>query len=114
MNIKLTKKEVLGNFQNVICVGYCDLWYLLQYAEKIGHTERAEGWGADIYRVNNETVIVTGYEPFGNINPNRAITKHYEEKATRLYRETSRETIRKKLNKLLQKYVDEVLESEAK
>lgn len=113
MNIKLTKKDVLRNFQNVICVGYCDMWYLLQYAEKIGHTERREGWGADIYKVNNETVIVTGYEPFGNIEPNRTITKHYEEEASKLYREKSGD-IRKKLEKLLQKYVDKILnESEA-
>lgn len=115
MNIKFTKKELMKNYKNVICVGYCDLQYLLDYTRKIGHTERAEGWAADIYEINNNTIISTGYAPFGNIKPDYKVTRQYEAEALKLHCETSSgEKLKKKLEKLLQKYVKEIMESEAK
>ena len=113
MNIKLTKKQLMKTYKNVICVGYCDLQYLLNYANKIGHTERAEGWAADIYEINYKTIIVTGYAPFGNIRPDYKTTRQYEAEALKLYCETSSpDKLKNKLEKLLQKYVNEIIESE--
>lgn len=113
MNIKLTKKQLMKTYRNVICVGYCDLQYLLNYANKIGHTERVEGWAADIYEINYKTIIVTGYAPFGNIRPDYKLTDQYEEKALKLCCKTSSgDKLKIKLDKLLQEYVSKVLESE--
>lgn len=117
MNIKLKKKEVLENFQNVICVGYCDIQHLLRGKERIGYTSGVYGWNADIYNIDNKTAICTGYRPFGNISTHYNINKKYDDKARKICKnwDLTWEQTEKKLNKLLQKYVDEVLkESEVK
>lgn len=62
--MKLTKKEVMGRY-NCVCVGYCELSYLLKYESEIGYTSGVYGWNADIYYLGNNTVLVTGYRPFG-------------------------------------------------
>lgn len=66
MNLKLTKKEVMNNFRNVISVGYCDLCFLERRLNKIGYTCGVYGWNANVYRLNEDTCLVTGYRPFGN------------------------------------------------
>ena len=77
MNIKFTKKDILSNFANIICVGYCDIQYLLRYIDRIGYTCGVYGWNADIYKIDNATVIVTGYRPFGNISTKYDKSKYY-------------------------------------
>ena len=78
MKFKTTQKAIKANYTNVIYVGYCDLQHLLTYENPIAYTVRREGWGADIYEVNNNTVIVTGYAPFGNIRPDYDTVQKYE------------------------------------
>ena len=66
MSLKLTKKEVMNNFRNVISVGYCDLCFLERRLDKIGYTCGVCGWNANVYRLNEDTCLVTGYRPFEN------------------------------------------------
>jgi hypothetical protein len=68
MKVKVTKKQVQENYKNIISVGYCDLQYLLRFKEPSYYTAGVYGWNADIYQVNYNTCIVTGYRPFGNIS----------------------------------------------
>ena len=85
MKYATTKKAILSNYPNVIKVGYCSLQTLLEFLSPSAYTaSKTYGWRADIYEITPNTVIVTGYAPFGNIVPDYEIVKKYEEKAQEL------------------------------
>ena len=81
MNYKTTKKAIMNGYSNVIYTGYCNLQNLLRYESVSAHTERAEGWEADIYHISANTCIVTGYAPFGNIKADYELCKKYDDRA---------------------------------
>ena len=112
--IRVTKKAINEGFRNRICVGYCALQYLLYYRNADFNTVRAEGWGADIYKIDYNTVIVTGYAPFGNIRPDYDLTRTYDAKACAIVQDRAKdfETIKKELEELLENFVVEVLDYE--
>lgn len=68
MSIKTTQKSVKETYPHVIAVGYCDMQDILRGYRPIAHTERREGWAADVYDFGS-CAIVTGYAPFGNVKP---------------------------------------------
>ena len=80
MKYKTTKKEVMSGYEHIIMIGYCGLQSLLSHRDPIAYTVRPEGWGADIYDFGN-IAIVTGYAPFGNINPSYQMCQQYEKRA---------------------------------
>lgn len=111
--IKVTQKFINDNFKNIICVGYCDLCFLLKCKEVDYYTSGVYGWNADIYKINNNTVIVTGYRPFGNITSNKLnINKKYNEKARTICNDYTIDYKKqtKKLEKLLEKYIEKCLQ----
>lgn len=116
MKIKTTQKQIKNNYKNVISVGYCNLWYLLRGQNARFFTSGVYGWNADIYEINSNTVIVTGYRPFGNIESNQfEINKKYNEKAKEIYNNSKfgeYEKTMSKINKLLEKYINEILKGE--
>ena len=67
MKTKITKKAIMSAYRNVIKVGYCDLQDALKWREPNFYTAGVYGWNADVYVIDCDTVIVTGYRPFGNI-----------------------------------------------
>ena len=71
--INVTRKYVCSSFTNIICVPYCGLQDLLKYESPTWFTSGIYGWNADVYIINNDTCIVTGYRPFGNIRPAYAL-----------------------------------------
>ena len=82
MKYATTKKAILNSYPNVIKVGYCSLQSLLKFHSPSAYTaSKTYGWRADVYEITPDTVIVTGYAPFGNIVPDYEIIKKYEEKA---------------------------------
>lgn len=111
MNFELTRKKVLENYKNVIKVGYCGLQNLLNYSDRLGYTTGVNGWNADIYVVNCDTVIVTGYRPFGNIDASYELCKKYDEKAMKLI-QSNTSALPKQLEELLQEFAVEVLKKE--
>lgn len=85
MKTKITKKQITQSFDNVISVGYCDLQNLLRYFNERFYTTGIYGWNADVYIFDN-TAIVTGYRPFGNIKASyNGICKKYNDKAKEIY-----------------------------
>lgn len=112
---ELKKKNIVNFFDNIIEVGYCDLWYLLQGMNRNGYTCGVYGWNADIYYYNLSTAIVTGYRPFGNIQSNYKINNKYNEKARKIYESKKIkkwETKKRKINKLLDQYIKEIINNE--
>ena len=83
MKFKTTKKEIYQNYNNVICVGYCQMDYLLTNHEPIAYNSGVKGWKCDIYDING-VAIVTGYQPFGNIHPDYNTIKKYEDEARKI------------------------------
>lgn len=78
MKRKTTRKELRGLFTTIICVGYCNLQSLLVDIDPAYYLTRPEGWAADAYIVDINTIIVTGYAPFGNISPEYDLQRKYE------------------------------------
>lgn len=67
MKTQTTKRAIMNSFKTVISVGYCDLQSALTWREPNFYTKGIYGWNADVYVIDDETVIVTGYRPFGNM-----------------------------------------------
>lgn len=59
--------------ENVIKVGFCDMQDALKWREPNFYTVGVYGWNADVYVIDYDTVIVTGYRPFGNVELSREV-----------------------------------------
>ena len=73
MKTQITKKAIMSAFENVIRVGYCDMQSALTWREPNFYTAGVFGWNADVYVIDYDTVIVTGYRPFGNMELPREV-----------------------------------------
>ena len=112
MERKLKMKEVKSWYNNIVSVGYCDLWYLLKCIDRDGYTSGVYGWNADVFQIGMNTCIVTGYRPFGNIDSNKySINKEYNEKAKKIWNDNrmNYETKKAKVEKLLKEYKNNIL-----
>lgn len=109
MSMRVYKKHVHAAYPIVAYCGYCALQYVLYFTPKIGHTERAEGWGCDVYELAPNIALTTGYDPFGNRRLPLAFTERYEEKAKQILAESSYSYIAKeKLEALINEMVAEI------
>lgn len=109
MSMRLYKKHVRAEYPIVAYCCYCNLQYTLYFAQKIGHTERAEGWGCDVYEIAPDIALTTGYAPFGNRRLPLAITERYEKKAKQILEENScNYTAKEKLEALLNELAAEI------
>lgn len=111
MKFQATKKYIKENNTDIICIPYCDLQNLLMYEEPIAYTAGVYGWNANVYRVGRGVVIVTGYRPFGNVNPSRELYRPYEEKAKSIVHDwnLSRDTAKLKIRELLNQFVNDAI-----
>lgn len=73
MKTKITKKAIMSAYRNVIKVGYCDMQDALKWCEPNFYTAGVYGWNSDVYVIDYDTVIVTGYRPFGNAELSREV-----------------------------------------
>lgn len=79
MKYQTTKKQIMNNYDRVIKVPYCALQTLLKDRTPIAYTcSKTYGWRADVYEITDGMVIVTGYAPFGNIEPSHDLLMKYE------------------------------------
>lgn len=76
--MNVTRKYVCERFTNIISVPYCALQDLLRYESPCFFTSGIYGWNADVYMIDFDTCIVTGYRPFGNIRPTYALTDVFQ------------------------------------
>lgn len=110
MKIRTTKKEIMKGYKNIIVASYCDLAELLRFKEANFNTVGVYGWNADIYQIDNNTAICTGYRPFGNIE-NYDLNKKYNNQARKiLYNANlSYKQREQKIDKLIEKFVKEII-----
>lgn len=109
MKYRTTQKAVKDSYINKICIGYCNLQYLLNYENPIAYTARREGWAADIYDFGN-TAIITGYAPFGNIRPAYDICRKYDSAAEKICYDYSLswEEQKKRIDNLIKNFIEGV------
>lgn len=109
MSMRVYKKHVRAAYPIVAYCGYCALQYTLYFTSKFAHTERAEDWGCDVYKIAPDIALTTGYAPFGNRRLPLALTERYEKKAKQILEENSCNYIAKdKLEVLLNELAAEI------
>ena len=109
MKNRTTKKNVTATNKIIISVPYCAMQNALIFEEPEAYTAGVYGWNADVYRVNADAVIVTGYRAFGNIKPSRVLCDEYNKKIIQIFREsscTSYEEAKEKARALLSEFVE--------
>lgn len=110
LKLKVRKKDIVDSYKNIICVGYCDLCTVLRNKDARFYTSGVYGWNADIYEIDYNTCIVTGYRPFGNIFASYSgICNKYEQKAREITqdRTSTYEQQCEKLDILLNEFIQE-------
>lgn len=112
MKFKTTQKAIREGYRNILEVGYCDLQYLLYYENPIAYTSGVYGWNSDIYQINNSTVIVTGYRPFGNKRIDYKLIREYDEKAMEIIHNLKAENTREKVDELLEEFINKIMKEE--
>lgn len=112
MKFKTTQREINNGYYNRICIGYCDLQYLLYGLDPIAYTCGVYGWNADIYQLDNNTVIITGYRPFGNISADYEYNRKMDTKARKIVYnyDIKPETRRRRLEKLRNEFINHYME----
>lgn len=110
--IRVKESDIKEGWRYIITAGYCDLQYLLYYKNADFYTCGVYGWKADFYKINDSTIISTGYSPIDIGFRNYETTKKYNEKARKIVYDYDMkyETKIKKLDTLLKKYINEILE----
>lgn len=111
IKLKVSKREIKNNFKNVLYCGYCELSDLLSYKDANYYNANSYGWRNDIYLINNNTVIVTGYEPFGSIEIPRDITKKYNDAAynIKIDRKLDFEAQKEKIDNLIDEMINKTI-----
>ena len=112
MKFKTTKKAINNGYDYKICIPFADLQHLLNYTEPCAYTCGTMGWNANIYHIDPNVAIVTGYRPFGNIRPDSKMVRDYDEIAKEIISDWDISVPRKKekLNILINQFVEECLE----
>ena len=85
MKVKTSKKQIVCNYNLIVKVGYCNLQNALRYLNPQYYTCGQNGWYADIYEIEPNKIITTGYLPFGNIIPTYDKLKEIDDKASEIY-----------------------------
>lgn len=118
MKYRTTKKNINATNKIIISVPYCSMQEALIFEEPEAYTAGVYGWNADIYRVNADAVIVTGYRAFGNVKPSRDLCEDCNKKIIKILRESNSipyEKAKKKAHLLLSEFVEKaVCEADAK
>lgn len=73
--MKLTRNDVRRMFTKIYELGYCEYQNELNKFKKIGYNSGLYGWNYDVYMIDYDTCIVTGYRPFGEKITSEVINK---------------------------------------
>ena len=97
MKVKVTKKSIINNYRHVYWMEETKAQTIFYGQSPAYYTSGVYGWNCDVYIIDSDTVVTTGYRPFGERLP-EAVEKDMLKKATRV-REANRfnytETARK-------------------
>lgn len=108
---KVTEKQIKEGYRNIITISYCEAQNLLRYKNPIFYTSGVYGWKSDIYIINNNTIISTGYAPISGIR-DYELVEEYEQKANKINHNYNIEYEKQQelVNKLLDEFIKKILE----
>jgi hypothetical protein len=109
--MQVTRKQLQAAYENILTVGYCHAQRLLVYQDAKYYNAGKNGWNFDAYEINENTVLVTGYQTGFAKYPhaNYDICMEYQKKADTINETSHWSEKESKINALLQQFVDEVL-----
>ncbi|MBO6224522.1 MAG: hypothetical protein J6N72_03575, partial [Psychrobacter sp.] len=58
---KITRKAAKASNTCVLAISYCDLQHVLNYESPVAYNAGNDGWNFDLYELNGQYSIVTGY-----------------------------------------------------
>ena len=61
---EITKNEIKRRYETIIQLGYCDIYDLTRKLKKIGYNAGIYGWNYDVFELDWNTCIITGYRTF--------------------------------------------------
>ena len=96
-------KEIKKGYYYIISIGYCDLQYLLKYENPVAYAKGVYGWKYDVYQLDGNVALVTGYSPVKSKNTKKDYT------IIRKYDELAKNATREELKGLLEQFVKEML-----
>nr|WP_278861530.1 hypothetical protein [Catenibacterium mitsuokai] len=114
MKTNITMKQITKNYNKRISICYCQAQYLLKGQEPSYYTKGIYGWNNDIYQIDYDTVIVTGYRNLqGNIDYKYETLEKYEKEAKHIYYNNGIHYDDKisKINDLLNQFIKEVIKA---
>ena len=83
MKVKVSRKQIKDNFKNVYVMDETKANTIFYGQSPAYYTSGVYGWNCDVYIIDSDTVVTTGYRPFGERLP-EAIEKDMLKKATRI------------------------------
>ncbi len=84
MKIKVTRKDLTGQYGKIYRCGYCDLQPLFSSSDATFYNAGVYGWNYDGFIIDNNTVILSGYRGmFGERLPEKCY--NIIKKANKLY-----------------------------
>ena len=66
LKVKVSDKEIRNGYYT-IALGYCDAHYILKYKAARFYNYGVYGWRYDVYEIDWNLAICTGYQPIKSI-----------------------------------------------
>ena len=106
----LTRNEIRRQYKTVIQLGYCDIYELTRQLKKIGYNAGVYGWNYDVFELDYDTCIITGYRTFrkGTTRLTSEFTQYMDKKANEITNNNNRnyEELEKQMNSLKNEFID--------
>ena len=113
LKCKVTKKELVESYNNIISIGYCTAEYLLKYKTPRFYYSNNYGWRFDVYEIDYNTILTTGYGYLKTSKNQKEISKiisKYNTRAYKILQNYNYKTINKRLDNNLSKCIKEIKE----
>lgn len=83
---EITKNDIKRQYRIIIRVGYCDLYHLTKRLRKVGYNAGIYGWNYDVFELDYNTCIITGYRAFdkGTIRLSSDFIQYIENKTKKI------------------------------
>ena len=72
MKYHTTQKAARNSNDIVLSIGYCDLQNVLKHEKPLAYNAGVNGWNFDLYILDNEISLVTGYRGLNNASTHNA------------------------------------------
>ena len=90
MKAKMTRGQIKKYYNNILSIGYCDLYYLLKGLDPIGYASGVYGWNYDVYFTGHNVTICTGYRSTPGKTVDYDIVHGYNSRAEKIFKDYGR------------------------